>query len=154
MPSLGFAERCQEKPPQSHLYFGVRNSASLVHALGCAPSYHLLSVRYERVRAATPRGWSQPGAGRGAASPAPRKVQTAGAGHGATLSTTREAEPGPLRRGLHCSKASFESALSSWESIKQTRMGKSDFLSSSIKNDCEQEERESEVWRFHTHHIC
>lgn len=41
MPSLGFAGRCQEKPPQSHLYFGAANSASLVpvpgalRAIGC-----------------------------------------------------------------------------------------------------------------------
>lgn len=41
MPSLGFAGRCQEKPPRSHLYFGAANSASLVpvpgalRAIGC-----------------------------------------------------------------------------------------------------------------------
>lgn len=155
MPSLGFAGRCQEKPPQSHLYFEVRNSASLVHTLECAPSYQLLSAWYEHIRTATLQGWSQPGAGRGTASPAPRKAQAADArAQGWPWATPVKQSLVPYSKVCTAPKQASRAPSCPRENTKRVRMGRSNFLSSSVKYDCKLEERESEAWHFHMCHIC
>lgn len=127
MPSLGFAGRCQEKPPRSHLYFGVRHSASLVPALGCAPRQRLLSARYERIRTATPRGRGPPGAGRGAAA----NCRHRGAGQPLSAACVRRMRP--CSEGCAAPTQTPGAPSQPGESIEGMRTGESDFLSSSAK---------------------
>jgi len=95
MPSLGFAERCQEKPPQSHLYFGVRNSESLVRAPGVLRGIS----GYRRGKSTSehsPAGLEPAGSRTGRwLSRTPGSADCRLRGTGLTLSNTREAEPSP-----------------------------------------------------------